>query len=221
MPTDVRSAICAEAAGMVRPSVLPPLERPDGIVQFVTDLLGERLSPRQGTLLKVMTCDVEALTDYDLGVIEEWGAGFDLDDEGHDLAYRGERGTTPDVLERMRWCRAQGRSAFHEIVLVLGRRASKSYLTSLLVVWQVFKLLAMHDPQKHYQMPAGKRLTILVFSVDQASAQRDAYGDVVRLLTSAACFQPYLGARTSTSISLLTPVQLEAGARPGSMKARS
>lgn len=117
----------------------------------MSEVLGEVLLPRQRTALKVMTCDLDALTEYDEGVIGEWGAGFVVDDEGDELAYRGERGTTPDVLERMRWCRAQGRSAFHEIVLVLGRRASKSYLTSLLLAWQVFKLLAMHNPQKHYQ----------------------------------------------------------------------
>ncbi|MEX2374899.1 MAG: hypothetical protein WD942_04830 [Dehalococcoidia bacterium] len=215
MPTEREITRLRRTVGISGHSDIPQLDLPAGIVQFVTGLLGERLSPRQGTLLKMMTCDLDALTDYDLAVIKEWGAGFGLDGDGVDLAFRGERGTTPDVLDRMRWCRAQGRSTFHEVVLVLGRRGSKSLLTSFMCVWQLWKLLAMEDPQGHYQMPAGKRLTVLVFSVDQGSARRDAFGDILRLLTSAACFKPFLGAQTTTAMSLLTPVQLRAGARPG------
>jgi len=115
----------------------------------------------------------------------------------------------------MRWCRDEGCPWFRELVLVLGRRASKSFLVSILVAWRVWRLLALKDPQAHYQMPAQKTLLIPIFGTDQAAVRRDAYGDVERLLLSSPCFKPFLGARTTTSISLLTPAQLEAGARPG------
>jgi hypothetical protein len=74
-----------------------------------------------------MTLDFESFTDYDHSVVDDWVNGFVLDDEGSGLAYRGERGTTPDVLTRMKWCRDQGYPWFREMVLVLGdapRRAS-------------------------------------------------------------------------------------------------
>jgi hypothetical protein len=83
-----------------------------------------------------------------------------------------------------------------------------------MVAWRVWRLLALQDPQAHYQMPPRKTLLIEVFGTDQAAVRRDAYGDVERLLSSAACFKPFLGAQTSSSISLLTPAQLEGGARP-------
>lgn len=191
---------------------------PEGIVQFATDprFLGLDLFPRQGTLLKMMTLDLESFTDFDYAVADEWASGYLLEEEGGELAYRGEWGTTPDVLERLRWCRDQGCPWFREIVLVLGRRASKSLLISILMAWRLWLLLALGDPQGHYQIPSGKTLLIQVFSTDQSAARRDAYRDLAALLRRAPCFQPFLGTETSTTISLLTPAQLAVGARPGS-----
>lgn len=190
---------------------------PDGIVQFATDpqFLGLDLFPRQGTLLKLITADVDSFTSYDHRLVEEWGTGFRVDGDSKDVFFSGERGTTPDVLDRMRWCRAHGRPWFREIVLVLGRRASKSFLVSVSCAWRVLHLIALGDPQQHYQIPADKPLVIQVFGTDQSSARRDAFGDIARLITTAPCFGPFLGSQTSTTVTLLTPAQLKAGAQPG------
>lgn len=215
MTTEREIGRLRRAAGIAGGASAPQVALPDGIVQFATDphFLGVDLFPRQGTLLKMMTLDFESFTDFDFSVVDNWASGFVLDGEGSELAFRGDRGTTPDVSNRMTWCRDAGYPWFREMVLVLGRRASKSFLVSIMVAWRVWRLLALKDPQAHYQMPPLKTLLIEVFGTDQAAVRRDAYGDVERLLSSAACFKPFLGAQTSTSISLLTPSQLEAGAR--------
>lgn len=40
---------------------------------------------------------------------------------------------------------------------MIGRRGSKSFLAALLV-WRLWNLLALGDPQRHYQIPANKRI---------------------------------------------------------------
>ena len=195
----------------------PRVEVPDGgIVEFATssDFLGTALFPLQATILKVVTLAVHLFTAFDYEAIERWGTGFSLNDDPDHPAYQGRKGTTPDLLARIDACLAAGRSSCQELVLVVGRRGSKSFLAAILVVWRLWNILALGDPQAHYGIPRNKKLIVHLFGADQTTLLRNAYGDVVNLL-QAPCFEPYLGKSTTTMISLLTPAQLARGARPG------
>lgn len=208
----------ARVAGVdgIGDSPIPSLP-PNGIVQFATDhsFLGLDLFPRQGTLLKLLTLDLDSLTDYDRMVVAAWCSGFTLHKDGDSWAYRGENGVPPDILDRIGWCRDQGRCWVREAVLVIGRRGSKSFVLSVLTAWRLWHLLELGDPQTHYQIPSTKALIIPIFSTDLSRARQDAFRDVAGMVEKASCFAPFLGSSGPTWFSLLTPSQLQQGARPG------
>ncbi len=208
----------AAAAGRGTARADPPTPRvPDcGIVEFATspEFLGLKLFPLQALILKIAVLAVELLTSFDRVILEEWGSGFTLADDGDAPAFRGRRGTTPDLMDRMEACRAAGRDVCEELVLVLGRRGSKSFLAAVLVVWRLWLLLAYGDPQEHFGIPSGKAVVVHLFAADQTTLLRNGYRDVTGLL-DAPCFDPFRGKATTAAVTLLTPAQLRRGGSPG------
>lgn len=193
----------------------PLMADPVNIVDFAGNHCGQDLYPRQGTLLKLLALDVDALTSYDYGVIRELEAGFTPRVEDGRLSWVGVRGCAPGLVDRMRRQRATGAPWFNEVVLVLGRRASKGYTIRTLLAWALWRLLHMPDPPKHYEIDRDKDLNFLIFSTKLDQAKRDQFGDIRDLLLTAPCFRPYLGRSTTSMVSLLTRPQLDAGYRPG------
>jgi len=208
----LESASTACAAGQAGTATTLPVPN---IIDFVTSpqFLNRRLYPRQATLLKIITLEVEMLTPYDLGVIADWESGFRLVDREADQGYEGARGLTPGTVERMRACRAEGRSWFREVVLIFGRRAGKGYLSSLVTAYVLWRLLALGDPQEALGIEKTKQLVVMTMAADLSQAVSNQHRDLVELLLDAPCFAPYLGAHTSTSLRLRTPA--EHAADPG------
>lgn len=194
-------------AAPVRPTM------PAHIVEFALVYLKVALYPAQATLLKVITLAIDALTLEDRARIAVWCAGFTPDEAG--ATWTGVNGCAPDLLERMKTMAARGAPWFNQIVLVFGRRASKGYLTRILVAWAIWRMLATDDVHAHYGIDPDKELSILVFGTKGDQAKRDQFADIRSLLTTKACFAPYLGKHTTSWVSLLTYEQLAAGARPG------
>src|SRR5947207_2419688 len=77
---------------------------PANIIEFVTDWLGVRLFPRQATLLKLVACATDLMTDYDHRVVEEWRSGSRLERIDEGLAWVVDRGVTGDIYDRIEWC---------------------------------------------------------------------------------------------------------------------
>jgi len=206
----------AQTAALGRIAGVPPIELPD-IVTFVTSpqyLNRPNLYPKQALLLKVMSLDLDALTSYDHEVIAGWGGGFTAVGEPGDRRYEGAEGMPPDVLVRMEACLAEGRRWFREIVLVIGRRGSKGYLTALAAAYVVWHYLAHGNPQGHYGLEQTKRLTGMVFAGEHSQASDNLFRDLSRLVSSAPCFEPYVAATTKRALHLCTPRDLREGQRP-------
>lgn len=203
----------------------PPHPAPGGspaafphVLEFVTDprFLGRKLYPRQATLLKILTLAVDLLTEYDLDVIGRWEAEFALNLDGAPR-YVGDTGTSPGTLQRMQHNRDAGRRWFREIVLVLGRRAGKGFLTSCLTAYQLWWLLSLHDPQSVLGLERTKQLALMVFGTEKESATFNLFGDIREMVTSAECFAPYLDKVTTSALRLFTPEQQDRlSSRPGS-----
>lgn len=209
----LESASTACAAGQAGTGAALPVPN---IMDFVTSprfLDRPLLYPRQATLLKIIMLEVELLTSYDLGVIAEWESGFRLFEREADQGFEGAVGLAPGTVERMRACRAEGRSWFREVVLVLGRRAGKGYLSSLVTAYVLWRLLALGDPQEALGIEKTKQLVVMTMAADLSQAVSNQHRDLVELLLDAPCFAPYLGAHTSTSLRLRTPA--EHAADPG------
>lgn len=182
------------------------------VIDFVTSsrFLARSLYPRQATLLKIICLEVELLTDYDLTVIAEWEAGFELVRRDGLDRYEGQAGLAPGTVARMHACRAEGRWWFREVVLVLGRRAGKGYLSALVTTYLLWRLLALQDPQEALGLERTKQLLVMTMAADHAQAASNQHRDIAELVRTAPCFAPYLSHVGATGLRLRTPRELAA-----------
>lgn len=182
---------------------LPRLDTPANVIDFATNprFLGLNLFPRQATLLKILTLMIGLMTAFDWGVIREWQSSYSIVDDFNGRYWGGERGTAGNLKERIEHCLRKGRTGFREVVLAMGRRGSKSLLTAILILWSVYRLLALDDPQEHYRLPAGKRI------VCSSSPQRSPAHHATCSATSCHCF----AIRRALLHSSKLPIQMRYG----------
>lgn len=148
----------------------------------------------------------------------QWGLGFDLFPPQKFLlkcVYGMELDDTPDAItvpdlvnsrvlhrfsekEFLQWLYDEGRcntnsvagKSFNEILLVAGRRGSKSVMASCISAYELYKLIKRGDPQKYYGLIPGSEICILnVGPTDEQAAI--IYGNIVSY--SANC--PYMKSR--------------------------
>lgn len=82
---------------------------------------GLHLYPNQRLMLKLWNLQYEDLTDYENMTIDKWCKSFKND--------KYKVGIVPDIRERMSILKKQGYTHFTTIVPILGRRASKSFMS--------------------------------------------------------------------------------------------
>jgi hypothetical protein len=184
------------------------LVRHPSIVDFVLDGLQiPHLYPRQASLLKVVY--LEALTEFDRRVLRRWGNGFtETVDPMGVRRFDGSYGTSPDLFDRIAECHALGRRWFAEVILVMGRRASKSLLAAICAARMIDELLLLIDPQDHFNIVPGKRLTIGVFAGQEDQARALLFRDIAELIARAPRYAPFVAARTAGRLLLYSPRQI-------------
>lgn len=174
------------------------LEVPNPI-EFVT---GEKwcnrpnLYPRQATLIKVIFLREDLFTEYDYMVVEEWETSF---------RHTGNNGITPGILERMRWLKANGYKWFREVLLVMGRRAGKGYLSALCMAYVMWHYMAKSDPQGFYGVDRDKKLSCLIFAGKQQQARDNLWRDLVNVITGAPCYAPYIANALGEKLTVYAP----------------
>lgn len=179
------------------------VRQPDDVVEFIVSdaFLGRsQLYPRQATILKVIFLQEEALTQYDFDVLGEWGDSF---------RRTSNNGCQPDVLDRMRACRAQGREWFREVVAAIGRRGSKGYIGGLCgarVLWHYMSRPG--GPQEYYGIDRDKRLSALVFGGKKEAALANQWRDLANVVLGAPCFTPYVSRPLAQSLTVFAPTDL-------------
>lgn len=82
---------------------------------------GMKLYPRQRLMFKLWNLQTDDLTDYEKQTIDEWGKSF------QNRTYT--IGINTDIYERINYLKNNGFKHFPTIILILGRRASKSLLS--------------------------------------------------------------------------------------------
>lgn len=99
---------------------------------------------------------------------------------------------------------------FNELCLVLGRRASKTILASIISAYEVYKLLVIGDgnPQKFYGLPADDEIVVINVALSQEQAGR-LFGQVQARLRNGPFFQGRIDKETTKEIRLLTKKDLE------------
>lgn len=61
-------------------------------------------------------------------------------------------------------------NSFYEIILEAPLSSGKSYISSISIIYEVYKLLCLKNPQAFYNLGAGTRIYFIIFSVDLNSA---------------------------------------------------
>ena len=180
------------------PALFLGFDVPD-IITFVTSdqfLNRPNLYPRQGTLLKIIFLRDDLFTAYDNEVIDEW-----------EQTYRetGNNGICPNIRQRITWLKALGYKWFREVLLVLGRRAGKGYVTALALSYILWHYMAKSDPQGWYGIDRDKKLALMVFAGKRDQAKSQVWRDVVNVVTGSACFAPYIGKLQGESLTVMAP----------------
>lgn len=174
------------------------LDVPDPITFVVSPQWCNRpqLYPRQATLLKVIFLRNDLLTEYDHMVLDEWEESF---------RKSGNNGITPGIRTRMASLALQGYSYFREVLLVLGRRAGKGYVSALAMSYVLWKFMAKGDPQGHYGIDRDKQLALFVYAGKKQQARENLWKDVVAVVRGAPCFTPYISRALGENLTVFAP----------------
>jgi hypothetical protein len=187
------------------------------------DLAQRKLYPKQLTVQRVIFCERNLMTAYDLAQIKAWGTGFEkrpYDPAGGAWLYEPAMdrdyvsGTTPDLLERIAENLGQGRRWFREPNVVVGRRGSKGFQGALTGARLVAELLALGDPQDYFEIPVNKRLMIPIIAGNLEQARFNLFADMAGMIIDAPFFAPFVQSITRDRLVIATPADLARPDRP-------
>jgi hypothetical protein len=189
------------------------LDLPD-IITFATSerWLNRTLYPKQATVLKIIFLRDDLFTDFDYEVIAQWE---------QDFRDSGNNGTPPGVIKRIKWLQQQRREErdkfgyfdergwFRELILVLGRRAGKGYISAIAMAYVLYRYMAAWNPQQKFGIDRDKRMTCLIYAGRKEQARDNLWRDLVNIIQGAPCFKPYISKPMGESLSVFSPTDLE------------
>jgi hypothetical protein len=155
------------------------------------------LYPRQATMLKIIFLRDDLFTDYDREVIEEWRKDFDTE--------TNPDGILTDVYERITWLKSRGYKWFRELLLAIGRRGGKGYISALAYAYVLWNYMAKGDPQEFYGIASDKQLVCLIFAGKKEQATKNLWGDLNAILTNAPCFGRYISRAQTENLTIYAP----------------
>ena len=173
---------------------------------------GQRLYPRQLTLLKLIYLETENMSAYDIDVIDSWREGF--------MQKRDTFGVQPDIWDRIEYLKSRGYTHFPHVQAVLGRRASKGYIGGILGAERIAYLHSLDSWQRHYSLKAGTEGWLQVFATSQQQAQRTQFADIRYLVENCKYLQPWISTSKEGYFSIRTPADLRRIAELESKKVR-
>lgn len=135
-------------------------------------------------------------TEYDHKVIDEWEENF---------RNTGNNGIVPGVRKRMEWLNKNGAKWFREVMLVMGRRAGKGYVSGVALAYVIWNYLSLGDPQTYYGIDRDKRISCLIFAGKRDQAKATVFADLVNAITSSTCFGRYVSKPQTESLTVYAP----------------
>lgn len=98
---------------------------------------------------------------------------------------------------------------FQELVLVLGRRSGKSFMVSVICLYEAYTLLMMGHPQDRFRLTPTDTITLLNVAGSETQAKEAIFSKIAELTKSSPFFQPYMGKPpTETGLHLCTPYDM-------------
>lgn len=174
----------------------------DDIITFAThkSFCGERLYPRQLTLLKLIFLQTETMTDYDFEVIEEWRNGF--------FNPAMAEGVQPDIWERVSYLKERGYRRFPHIEAVIGRRGSKGKIGGVLGAEAMAYLYSLDDWQAYYGISPGKDGYLSVVATGKSQATKFQFADIREAVTNCEYLQRAISKNQGQALHLRTPADV-------------
>lgn len=139
---------------------------------------------------------------------EEWQWLYDnsKNEEREGVIYEKNMGEVIDKLQR----KERDGFNFYELHLVLGRRASKTILASVISAYEAYKLIKIGNgnPHRFYGMPDGEDISIINVALSQDQAGK-LFGHIETRITKSPFFKDRMAKRTTTEIRLYTDEDLK------------
>lgn len=101
-----------------------------------------------------------------------------------------------------------------ELILPIGRRSGKSFISSIIGAYETYRLLRKNNPQKYYGVQEGAEITLSTVAPtkDQAKILYSAIGNHFQ---NCDFFTPYLSHNTQSFIKFQTPHDIDATGNAG------
>jgi len=124
-----------------------------------------------------------------------------------------------DVIKKILYQEKSPKSKFSQLQLVLGRRAGKTLLASIITAYEAYKLLAINkgDPHGYYDLPSGDEISIINVALSQEQAGI-LFGAIQSRLRDSPFFQTRIASEASDEIRLYTNRDIEKKSKKGALK---
>jgi len=147
-----------------------------------------RLWPLQKILLKMFYRGTPGnehaeLTEDEIEVLKKIGREEDLD-------YDQDKGGFLQIIDKYRRF-----APFKTLLLVMGRRSSKTFLVSIIAAYEAYKLLECPEgnPQKYYDMPPDKPIAIVNVATSQDQAYDPLFIEIESRIARSSYFMDKIG----------------------------
>jgi len=96
----------------------------------------------------------------------------------------------------------------HELVLAIGRRGSKTAMSSFIASYEMYKLLMLDNPHKYYGLPEHNKIGVISVATDKEQAGL-LFSEVSGHFSTCDLFAPYKEGETLSAIRLYSPHHLK------------
>ena len=184
-------------------SALAPKQPWDSIEEFAChpSFCGQKLYPRQRTLLKLIYLETENMTAYDLDVIEQWRHSF-MDPDTPE-------GVQEDIWERVEYLKARGYRHFPHIEAIIGRRGSKGKIGGILGAEKLAYMYSLGNWQDYYGVSPGKDGYLSVVATNSIQAKKFQFADIRETVEGCKYLQRSIATASEYELVIRTPADLE------------
>jgi len=116
-----------------------------------------------------------------------------------------------DVIKKLHEKEKEDKSTpFTQLVLVLGRRGTKTFMASIITAYEAYKLLIINngDPHRYYNLPDDDEIAIINVALSQKQAGR-LFGQVQARIRNSPFFEGRIAKETTDTIRLYTDRDLQ------------
>jgi len=96
----------------------------------------------------------------------------------------------------------------HRLILPIGRRSGKSFISSIIGAYEIYRLLRKFDPQRYYGMAEGAEITLSTVAPTKDQSQI-LYNAIRNHFVNCDFFTPFLSHDTQSFMRFQTPHDIE------------